>query len=65
MGEIAEMMMEGMLCQCCGVYLESSKGDYPQMCYSCEQEARQNELKNATTSTNKQYKARNSRKFTR
>ncbi len=35
MGEIAEMMLDGTLCQCCGVYLRDSLGDFPQSCPDC------------------------------
>lgn len=34
MGEIAEMMLDGTLCQCCGEYL-GSDGGYPMFCASC------------------------------
>jgi hypothetical protein len=49
MGDISDMMLDGTLCECCGVYLgESSQGDFPQLCRSCAKEARearQNALK--------------------
>ena len=31
MGEIAEMMLDGTLCECCGEYIGSDAG-YPQYC---------------------------------
>lgn len=31
MGDIAEMMLDGTLCECCGVYIGSDAG-YPQYC---------------------------------
>ena len=31
MGEIAEMMLDGTLCECCGSYIGSDAG-YPQYC---------------------------------
>ena len=37
MGEIAEMMLEGILCQQCGVYLGEGDG-FPQLCPSCQSE---------------------------
>jgi len=41
-GEIAEMMLDGTLCQCCGVYLgNESNGDFPQYCSSCARDARE------------------------
>lgn len=46
MGEIAEMMLEGALCQVCGVYLSEGDG-YPVSCNSCsgEQKNRTKERK--------------------
>lgn len=42
MGEIAEMMLDGTLCQCCGEYIgDSSIGGVPEYCASCSKEARQ------------------------
>lgn len=35
MGEIAEMMLEGVLCHVCGCYLEETLGDFPQECSGC------------------------------
>jgi hypothetical protein len=37
MGEIADMMLNGTLCQGCGVYLGSDNG-YPTLCSSCKRE---------------------------
>ena len=34
MGEIAEMMLDGTLCECCGVYLGDADG-FPCRCASC------------------------------
>lgn len=34
MGEIADMMLDGTLCECCGVYL-GSDNDYPTKCADC------------------------------
>lgn len=34
MGEIAEMMLEGILCEGCGEYLEDAVG-YPRRCTCC------------------------------
>lgn len=39
MGEIADMILEGELCQYCGVYLDDSRGEFPQSCKDCEKEA--------------------------
>lgn len=35
MGEIAEMMLDGTLCESCGVFLEASGPGYPRRCRSC------------------------------
>ena len=44
MGEIADMILDGILCQCCGVFIgNKSKGDYPQYCANCAQDAKKNE----------------------
>ena len=33
MGEITEMMLEGILCMACGVYIETGEAaDYPRYC---------------------------------
>jgi hypothetical protein len=40
MGEIAEMMLDGTLCQCCGVYLDmDDPNGYPTHCEDCADEA--------------------------
>ena len=36
MGDIADMILEGILCQCCGLYLEDSDGPFPQYCEDCK-----------------------------
>ena len=40
MGEIAEMMLDGTMCQCCGVYLHDGEdGDgIPAFCPDCQPE---------------------------
>lgn len=35
MGEIAEMMLEGTLCEGCGEYMEGGGDGYPRRCSSC------------------------------
>jgi hypothetical protein len=37
-GEIAEMMLDGTLCQQCGCALEDSLGDFPQTCSACSRD---------------------------
>jgi len=34
MGDIADMMIEGILCECCGEYIGNSVG-YPRKCSYC------------------------------
>lgn len=36
MGDIADMMLDGTLCEGCGVALENSLGDFPQRCDDCK-----------------------------
>jgi hypothetical protein len=38
MGEIADMMLDGTLCEECGVYLDDDEGacGYPRYCEDCE-----------------------------
>lgn len=40
MGEIAEMMLSGVLCQVCGVFLGEETG-YPVTCEDCDSEEEQ------------------------
>ena len=37
MGDIAEMMLEGTLCERCGEYLGDATG-FPRLCKGCEKE---------------------------
>lgn len=37
MGEIADMMLEGILCEMCGVYLGRGDG-FPKLCRDCVEE---------------------------
>ena len=39
MGEIADMVLEGFLCQQCGTFMDHETG-YPQTCAACAGEAR-------------------------
>ena len=36
MGEIADMMLDGTLCQGCGVYLEDGGAGFPMYCAACQ-----------------------------
>jgi hypothetical protein len=39
MGDIAEMILEGLLCQVCGAYIEEGEAEgYPRSCSDCETE---------------------------
>lgn len=38
MGELTEMVLEGILCQGCGVLIDGEATDYPRYCDSCEVE---------------------------
>lgn len=42
MGEIAEMMLDGTLCEGCGVYLGDNNG-FPSYCFSCSQDKKVNQ----------------------
>lgn len=37
MGDIADMMLDGTLCQVCGEYIGQEDFDFPQSCSSCEE----------------------------
>jgi hypothetical protein len=40
------MMLDGTLCQCCGVYIgDESLGEYPQYCPSCAKDAKKEEAR--------------------
>lgn len=39
MGEIADMMIEGLLCETCGVYIDSPADGYPRRCRGCADDA--------------------------
>lgn len=38
MDEIAEMMLDGSLCQCCGDYIDDDFAGFPRTCEVCEDE---------------------------
>jgi hypothetical protein len=35
MGEIVEMILEGILCELCGGYIDDNYGGYPRKCSDC------------------------------
>ena len=36
MGEITEMILAGVLCEQCGVYIDEKASGYPRSCEDCE-----------------------------
>lgn len=38
MGEVAEMMLDGTLCEGCGVYLDGNGEGFPRHCHDCKRE---------------------------
>jgi hypothetical protein len=38
MGEIADAMLNGEMCEWCGIYLEGEPPGYPQLCSDCQQD---------------------------
>ena len=36
MGEIVEMIIEGLLCEQCGAYIDGEESGYPRKCEDCE-----------------------------
>lgn len=46
MGEISEMILEGILCQVCGGYCENSNG-IPQTCSDCKPKKKRKKKKKA------------------
>jgi len=45
MGDIADMMLDGTLCERCGEYLGEAEG-YPRYCPSCQEEIDEEEGEN-------------------
>lgn len=41
MGDIAEMVLEGILCECCGVFIDEDYEGIPRHCGSCEEASNQ------------------------
>lgn len=41
MGDIADMILEGLLCEQCGEFLDDDK-DYPHLCPACKEEEKEN-----------------------
>ncbi len=36
MGEAAEMVLDGLLCECCGMMIDGEELGYPRLCEDCE-----------------------------
>lgn len=36
MGEIAEMVLDGLLCEQCGIFVDGEETGYPRSCEDCE-----------------------------
>ena len=47
MGDVADMMLDGTLCEGCGVYMGDGVG-YPRRCSSCRKEQRVDAIRAAT-----------------
>lgn len=46
MGEISDMILEGILCECCGVYLDDyEEKPFPHYCSDCKNERKTSELR--------------------
>lgn len=46
MGEVAEMMLDGTLCQVCGVYIDDKECAHPRSCEDCAAEEAEDEEAN-------------------
>lgn len=40
MGDIADMMLDGTLCECCGVFIDNNDADVPRKCAHCARETK-------------------------
>lgn len=38
MGEISEMILDGLLCEVCGSYIDGESPGYPRTCELCKEE---------------------------
>ena len=55
MGDVADMMLDGMLCEGCGVYLGEAV-NYPRRCKSCQKGRRIDALRTATHTHHREQK---------
>lgn len=44
MGDIADMMLEGILCEQCGVYIDDRPPGHPRLCRACARDEARREL---------------------
>ena len=40
MGDVADMMLDGTLCEGCGVFMDGEAPDYPRLCADCAKDRR-------------------------
>ena len=43
MGEIAEMILDGILCQVCGTYIDDEDEGFPRTCSDCQKEEKRSQ----------------------
>lgn len=55
MGDVADMMLDGTLCEGCGVYLGEAVG-YPRRCRKCQKDQRVDALRTATHTHHREQK---------
>lgn len=55
MGDVADMMLDGTLCEGCGVYLGEAV-DYPRRCKQCQKDQRVDALRTATHAHHREQK---------
>ena len=55
MGDVADMMLDGTLCEGCGVYLGEAV-DYPRRCRQCQKDQRVDALRTATHTHHREKK---------
>jgi hypothetical protein len=45
MGDIADMLLDGTLCEICGEYIDDEEGGFPRLCASCKQDQKKERAK--------------------
>ena len=51
MGEVTEMILEGILCELCGVYIDDNPPGVPRKCKNCRRQTQGERRKKKTRST--------------